>query len=165
MDTDIRKTQLTQPISLPEPDKMEIWFQELIGTIKVHELQLSTQTASSEIQNLYSKLIGGNFEDIYHKSKEDGNKYFIGKLVLDYLLLIKEIPVTLALSFSGSKVLAWAEIDDEREDLEDFLLMSEAEVNAKYSAYGYDLTTTIVEKSDSLEVPSHYSPIAISAGI
>ena len=53
-------------------------------------------------------------------------------------------------------VLVWAEINDDDEQMEDKLILSEAKINAKYHLYGFDMESTIVETSDKLPVPNHY---------
>jgi hypothetical protein len=35
--------------------------------------------------------------------------------------------------------------------------MAEADVNAKYHKFGYDLTSTILESNDNLSIPGHYA--------
>jgi hypothetical protein len=86
----------------------------------------------------------------------------IKSLVLDYLTRLKTLdrhPEKLALGLSDSKIMIWAEIEDDDEELEDQLLILEAKMNAIYNENGFYVNSTILEKSDRLPVPSHYQTI------
>ena len=91
-------------------------------------------------------------------SKMNANQHFIKNVIVEYLQEIsKKLPIRLAFDLDDSEVLVWAEINDDDEEMENFLLLAEAKVNANYHKYGYDLTSTIVEVRDGLSIPNHYS--------
>lgn len=86
------------------------------------------------------------------------HQFFIPKILFDYLSLVrKDMPLKLAFDMSGSEILIWAEIEDDNFEMEHKLILSEAKINAMYHEYGYDLTSMIVEKSEHLNIPKHYS--------
>jgi hypothetical protein len=63
----------------------------------------------------------------------------------------------LGLSYADSKIFVWAETkEDDDEETEDILLRIEAKITFKYFPKGFNLISTIVEKSDKLSLPNHY---------
>lgn len=105
---------------------------------------------------MYEKLTAISRE-IAPLNSEKARKYFIRRILLDYFAEFTKKPsLKLALDLNQSGVLVWAEIENDDDATEDFLLMAEATVNAKYHSFGYDLTSTIVEQRDHLKVPNHY---------
>jgi hypothetical protein len=136
---------------------LEAWFDDFVSTLRTHQVQLETNTASKEVENLYSSLLSGDVETVFKTNKETAQKFFVGKIILEYLnLLGNDFPQKLAFDHNDSEVLVWAEIEDDREDLEKKLIIAEAKINAKYHEYGFDMSTTIVENSDAHDVPNHY---------
>ena len=63
------------------------------------------------------------------------------------------------MDLSDASVLVWAEIADDDELMEDQLRLAQAKINAQYSQYGFYLSSTIVEESDCMPIPSHYQPL------
>lgn len=147
------------PIDEIGDSQMSMWFNNLVSKIRVDELSIETNTASTEVSDFYSLAMNGNIEDLLLFNREGANKYFIAHMLYEFVSLLKESPVELAFSFSGNNVLAWAKTKDNDEATENMLYMSEAEVNAKYSDKGYSIVATVVEESDNLSTPPHYSPI------
>ena len=136
---------------------LEAWFDDFVGTLRTHQLQLETKVAPKEIQELYEPFFTGNFNHFFKQSKERAQEFFVKRIIMDYLkLLDKDFPLKLAFDHNDSEVLVWAEIEDNREDIEKNLILAEAKINANYHEYGFDMNTTIVEKSDAHDVPNHY---------
>lgn len=137
--------------------EVEAWFDDVIATLRAHQLQLETDTAELNTKNFYEKLFGANENDLAHFSKAMAQKHFIPKIIMDYLhLLAGEKPLKMAFDYNDSEVLVWAEIKEGDTELERKLLKAEAVVNAKYHNFGFDMETTIVEHSDHLPIPNHY---------
>lgn len=137
---------------------IEIWFDNFIATLRTHQVQLETQTADSELKKFYETILGGNADELAHLGKTAAQKYFIPRIVVDYIKLIAtNKPLKLAFDFNDAEVLVWAEIKDGEEELEKALLKAEAYINSKYHSYGFDMESTIVESSDNLNVPNHYT--------
>jgi hypothetical protein len=138
----------------------DAWFDEFIAAIRTHQLQLETNTAPEGLKKIYDVVIHGSDNDLAVLSKASANQHFIKKVIVGYLQEIsKNMPIKLAFDLDDSEVLVWAEIKDDDEEMENFLLLSEAKVNAEYHKYGYDLTSTIVEVRDKLSIPNHYSAL------
>lgn len=137
---------------------IETWFDNFIATLRTHQVQLETQTADTELKKFYEAILGGNVDELAHLGKTAAQKYFIPRIVVDYIKLIaSNKPLKLAFDFNDSEVLVWAEIKDGEEKLEKALLKAEAHINSKYHSYGFDMESTIVESSDNLNVPNHYT--------
>lgn len=144
----------------------EAWFDELLAAISTHKYMLENSLADQELKDFYSTLMGNNVDTIAHQGKAYAQKHFVARVLVDYLSLLNKqncIPEHLAFDVNDSELLVWAEINDDNEQLEKQLILAEAEINAKYHNYGYDITSMIVEKSDRLSIPNHYSPFSFQA--
>jgi hypothetical protein len=136
----------------------ELWFDEFIAALRAHQVQLETNTANAELKKFYETIFSGNADELAHLGKASAQKHFVPRIILDYLNMIAlSYPRKLAFDFNDSEVLVWAEINDNDELLEKALLKAEAFINSKYHNYGFDMETTIVEASDTLAVPNHYT--------
>jgi len=135
----------------------QVWFDELIATLRTHELQLETDTASPEMKNMYAIFMGNNLDEMFKVNKSTTQQYFVQKIVVEYLKQLDQtLPLKLAFNFNDSEVLVWAEIEDNDEKQEKALANAEAKINATFHPYGFDMESLIVEKSDNLPVPNHY---------
>lgn len=149
------------PIPIEDNKKKEsekqAWFDELVATIRSHQLQLESNTASPELEKLYESIFSGSADELVKQNKQIVQMHFIPKIIFEYTKLIKDsMPITLAFDFNDSELLVWAEINDDSFHQERELILSEAKINAKYHDLGFDMKSTIVECSDNLEVPNHY---------
>lgn len=139
--------------------KSDQWFEKLMHSIEADKILMDTKTADPEKAQFYHKMIDGNHREMVHSVYEMGIKYFVSEIVNEYInnLKIKKVqPLNLAFDLSDSQVLVWAEINDDDESTENILILNEAKVNAKYSDFGFSLSSTIVENGDNIPVPSHY---------
>lgn len=154
----------TREIVNNEKELMQKWFDDLVSSIRVDQLQLETNTASAEKETFYNNFISGNHIENMAEMRSITSKTFIEELVFFYLKELKLRAVhleKLAFVLSDAKVLVWAEINDNDDSNEDNLLLSEAKTNAHFSKYGFHVSSTIVEESDSLEVPPHYQKVTL----
>lgn len=145
-------------------EKQNMWFDELIGVIRAHELQLETGVASQEVIDHYEIMMSGSDDETAAYGKFLSLKYFVPRILRKYINTISESAslttlTNLAFSYSDSEILAWVEIPEEREDLERILILAEAKVNSLYHKHGYTLSSMIVEECDNLEIPEHYIPL------
>jgi len=94
--------------------------------------------------------------------RESTSMNFIKELMVDYMKELQthnKLPLKLAVALSDSKIIVWAEVDDNDEETEDALLLTEAKINSKYFQYGFYINSTILEKSDNLSIPPHFQTI------
>lgn len=136
------------------------WFDSFIGTLRAHEMQLETQTATPQVQSLYQNLLSGNVENVVLAGKQQAKEFFVTKIIVEYVSEIQNIPLSkLAFDHNDSEVLVWIQISDDDIESENKLILAEAKVNAKYHDFGYHICSVIVETSDELPVPNHYKII------
>jgi hypothetical protein len=148
---------MVDTVNINETSKLEAWFDDFIATLKSHQVQLETSTASAELKHFYETLFGGNPDDIAKMNKQLIQQHFVRRIVVDYLDFLKgNEPLRLAFDFNDSEVLVWAEIENDSWVKERALLKAESFVNAKYHNYGFDMETTIVEANDLQSIPNHY---------
>lgn len=145
------------PTLEPVKTSLDPWFDDLVSTLRAHQVQLETETASPAVQQIYSVLLSGNYDEMARLNKITAQKHFVSKIIFEYIQLLGvQQPRKLAFDFNDSEVLVWAEINDDDEVMERFLILAEAKINARYHAYGFDMTTMLVEACDESPVPNHY---------
>lgn len=138
--------------------KNEQWFDELVGLIRTHEVELETNTATNEVKEFYNNAIQGNIDDMVLFNKKLSQKHFVAKIIWDYInILGKQLPLKLAFDYNDSSVLVWAEIAENNFEVEKRIILAEAKINANYHKYGFAMSSTIVENCDNLKIPNHYT--------
>lgn len=150
------------PSQLQRKDEIDNWFSQFIDHLKADHFLLSEGVANRQTSNFYNDLIFGDKTAVVANLRKSSTLYFIENIIKDYLKelnLFTQKPRKLALALSDSKILVWAEIEDEDEQTEDALLIAEAKVNGLYYQHGFYLSSTIIEKSDNLQIPQHYQKI------
>lgn len=151
-----------QNIAVPPSNKQDQWFESMINSIKVDQIQIQTNTASEEKTRLYNNLMEGKHSEMFSDMRNISSQFFIEELVKEYISELNSRNVQtnqLAFELSDAKVLVWAEINDFDEKSEDGLILAEAKTNALFSNYGFYISSTIIEKGDNLSIPPHYSSI------
>ncbi len=137
------------------------FIESLVAHVRSDQIQIETQTSSPAIENFYSSIFSRDLDQLAKINIDNSNLYFIGKIIADYVgCLTTEYnynPEKLAFFFDNSTVLVWAQIKDDDTESERFLILAEAKVNGKYFQYGFQIDTTIVEESDRISIPNHYT--------
>lgn len=134
-----------------------VWFDDLISTLRLHELQFDTGTLPEGLKKLYAVFISGNLDEMFRWNKAAAQEFFVKKIIIEYLQLLGDrLPNKLAFDFNDSEVLVWAEVADNDHSMESLLTKAEAKINAKFHPYGFDMESMIVECGDKLPVPNHY---------
>jgi hypothetical protein len=143
-------------------ETVRAWFDDFMAQLAADQLQLETNTATPEKEAFYKQMASGNADETNQMSRAQSSMYFIKNLIIAYIKELharKRMPAKLAMDLSDAKVLVWAEIKDDDEATEDAMRLAEAKINAQFMNYGFHLSSTIVEESDFLSVPSHYQVI------
>ncbi|MEQ8423498.1 MAG: hypothetical protein RIA63_02235 [Cyclobacteriaceae bacterium] len=144
-------------IETPQQSTIEAWFDNLIATLRAHQIQLETDTANSEQKKFYEAIFAGNADEVAHLGKRGAQQHFVSRIIIDYVKIIADAkPLKLAFDYDDSEVLVWAEINNGDLEQEKNLLRAEAIINSKYHGFGFDMETTIVEAGDRLLIPNHY---------
>jgi hypothetical protein len=145
---------------IKKESNLKKWFDDLVSTIRKDQLLIETGTASKEVRTMYEFLSKADQDELHENIRTTNSHYFIKKLVLDYIHEVKlrgKNPEKLALQLSESRILVWAEIKDDDEETEDALLLAEAKINSKYNHVGFNISSTILEKSDNFKIPEQFS--------
>lgn len=146
-------------------NKTQEWFDNVVNNLRYDQTLLENDLLEDEKTKVYKTMMSGNQDMIHSMAKDTSFAYFIMNMVNKYfkeLIQTNKKPNKIALELSDSKVLVWAEIFDDDEEMEDALILAEAKLNAEYSKYGFNIASTIVEESDQLIIPAHYKEVAIS---
>ncbi|MBA3898683.1 MAG: hypothetical protein H0X62_00500 [Bacteroidetes bacterium] len=160
----------TSAVEKPSISSHEQWFDNFISNInegiKVDKRELEDGDASTEKRSFYQSLITGDTVSALSISRNSISQVLFQNIILDYLstLPIEKIKTSvnkLALDLSTNKILIWIEIKDDSQETENELLRAESKINAKYySKSGICIDSTIIEESDRLSTPPHYSEIS-----
>lgn len=138
------------------------YFNNFISELRTDELSLKTGVASEDKVKKYNIYSKGTPKEIARYNVSSNSLELIKDLIVDYMKSIKQFnanPTKLAFDWSVNKLRVWAEIKDNDETTENALILSEAKANALNKNYGVYVTTTIVEDSDKLNIPPHYTSI------
>jgi hypothetical protein len=111
----------------------------------------------------YQNAMAGNYEEVFKKIRFEASQLLIEKLVKSFLFELSNkqaIPEKLAFSSTPATILVWAEINDNDVRAEDGILLTEAKVNAYARQYDFSFDTMIVEKSDCIPLPAHYTQVS-----
>jgi len=149
---------ITASPATSDVDDLNDWFDDMVRTIGVERLQYNSGTLPKDKEDSYRAFAKGEFDRSWgNKTSRIVHKEFIAELLWDYLNSINEfIPKKLAFDLRNSKVMVWAEIETENEDLEDRFYLTEAKLNSEFEKFGYCIDTIVVREDDSLKIPAHY---------
>jgi len=163
-------SQITPPkhqgsLQSPSNETISHWFDKLISDVSVDRLMMETKTAPSVTEKFYLNAINEDHDATNNFLREQSTKYFVSQLLQDYFKELKSFnsfPQKLAFDLSDAKILVWAQIKDNDELTEDALILSEARANSKYNDHGFYISSTIIEESDHLPIPSHYHVLQLN---
>lgn len=146
-------------------DDYDTWFSHFISHIKADQIQLSSGIASKDKKEFYEELMSNNITKMFQRMDKEKHRIITQDVILNYIneLIINRKTKVCKLAFdsksSGLKI--WAVIEDDDELAEKNLILAEAEANFFAQKYNYFLSTTIVEKSDNLNIPSQYQQLKL----
>lgn len=141
------------------------WFDEMVAHLRYDEQLFHNDIMDDDKKEFYNVMMDGNVEAMSSIVRNQSSTYFITRLIKDYfkeLISSKKTPKRIAVELSDSKVLVWAEIYSNDEEMENALILSQAKINAQYSKFGFNISSTIVEDCDNLQIPNHYKSIPIT---
>lgn len=135
------------------------WFNELVSQIRVDELNLAAGTAPAEVTNMYNAMFTGDVMAIHNIQSGIIARHFIKKMLAEFykeLLVRGAQPLELYVDYTSNMLLVWSIINDNDQDAEDAIYLSEAKLNSIYAQNGFSVDTIVFEKSDSIPVPNQY---------
>ena len=146
-------------------EQISCWFDKIIAHFEADKFIMQHNLAPQETKQLYTSLISGNIDTLLTEFRAQSATYFAKNMVVDYvstLLNTQHLPLQLAFSVAHNKVFIWATIKENDELTEDTLIEAEGRVNAQYYDTGFNISTTLVEDCDAMNIPSHYITIPIN---
>lgn len=149
-------------IQANQSENIDQWFSQFIDHLKVDHFLLQTNSATEEKKEFYKAVMSGDEILLASQVRNTSSKVFVKRIIFEYLQELKsnnKMPLKLAFGISDSKILVWSEVNDNDEETEDALFLTEAKINGKYHKYGFYLNSTIVESSDKMSIPNHYQNI------
>ncbi len=145
--------------------KITTWLESVMHDMQVEKLKHEGNVLNEKTKKLYSELASGELQTITSMMQSQANDYYRKNITigfLDKVINSPEIDLTkLGVNYSQNSVLIWAEIKDNDSKTERELILLKADLNAKYSSFGYRTSITIVENSDCLSIPSNYKQLAL----
>ncbi len=89
-----------------EKTQTESWFDSIVATLRAHQVQLETDTASDEITSIYNTLMHGDTDTLLFQNKLGIQRHFVSQILLEYIKqLSKQLPEKLAFDFNDASVL------------------------------------------------------------
>lgn len=140
------------------------WFDDMVANLRVDQLSMQTCVLEKQKKELYEAMIKGDVNFTHNYALKSSSAFFIKNLINSYLIELIErqrVPNRLAFDLSNSKILVWAEINNDDECTERALILSAAKANIDFAQYGVHISSTIVEERDGLRIPSQYKEITI----
>lgn len=151
--------------TIQKADALSEWFDKVSFDVHLEKTKHEAGAMPDKLKALYTELMNGEINLLAEHSQQVANNYYRKKIALDYLDNLIKIDCNLnqlAINYNMNSVLIWSVIEDDDEQSEDCLIMLQAKLNAMYQDKGYRISTTIVEKSDPIPMPSHYREIKIT---
>lgn len=135
---------------------------DVVSTIKSHQLMLNTGMLDDAKVRLYDNLRKGRFDEIKNEAYNRYQEEFLQKVLIDYIFEVNALekkPDKLLINVTKHSIMVWGIIDFEDEDLENSLYLKEAEINARNTKLGINVMTKIAYKEDHLDIPKEYIEI------
>lgn len=142
-------------------EKTEGWFNEFIHSLEVKKLTYSSNALSKEDQSFFESMATKSNDQLLEDMLITTQKHYFTKILGEFFHVMLEqrksnMPNKVALDHKGKQIMAWFEIPNGDEQLEDNIFIAEAVVNSKFSKTGFSISATVVEQEDRLNVPGHY---------
>ncbi len=138
------------------------WFGNLIDSLKQDWKMFEMGIAPEEKARFFNAAINNDMDELSKLSLAQSSRHFITRILISYIEEMNERkcqPLNIAFDLNDSEVLVWAVINDDDDVMEDMLWLSEAKVNSMFYDSGFNISTTIIEKSDNINLPPHYKTV------
>ena len=144
----------------------EKWFDNLVATIRAHQIQIESGIADDGLKQIYTAFINRDMDKIHESARETSTRYLISKMLFTFFENMKKpghLPLELALQLSGNGINVWAVVNDDDEKTEREIILSAAKTNADFHDLGLRIDTTILEKSDNFPIPNQFQKVIFHA--
>lgn len=136
------------------------WFDEFIAQLRVEQVKLDANISSKETEAFFNALVNDDVTVAVQQASAGLHKKMTFFIITDFLVELlnkrKTKVSNLAFDLSGQEVLIWAVVKDDDEKAERDIFLAESAVNAKYDEMNYNISVTVIEESDNIDIPSQY---------
>lgn len=148
-------------------DKTENWFNDFIHSLEVKKLTYSANTLSKDDQSFFEGMATKSNDQLLEDMLITTQKYYFTIILGEFFNMLFEkrksnMPNKIGLDHKGKQIMAWFEIPNDDEQLEDTIFIAEAVVNSKFANTGFSISATVVEEEDRLEIPGHYHMLELN---
>lgn len=146
-------------------DQMSVIFNSVISKVQEEENHYYIGILPAEREKMWKEMFAGTIMDAAIRTNRSSTEFILTNLVVDYFKSLKEEPnahpLKVALHLSNREVLVWVVIPDDQDEIESSFYRIEAKMNREYRTLGFSISTTVVEESDGLSIPSQYKEISV----
>jgi hypothetical protein len=142
-------------------EKTENWFTDFIHSLEVKKLTYSSNTLKKEDQFFFEGLATKSQDQLLEDMMITSQKFYFTKIISEFFNVLlnqkkSRMPKKIAFNHKGKQIMAWFEISNGDEIIEDNIFIAEAIVNSNFENSGFSISATVVEEEDNLEIPGHY---------
>lgn len=142
-------------------DATNNWFEKTINELAADQLTYETNTIRPQTKEMYERMATGKIDEVMLQLTESLQQYYFREILgrfFNELFNVRKSkkPNKLAFDYKGKQIMIWVEIPDDDQKMEDTIFMAEATANYNFRNTGFNLSATLVEESDHLEIPPHY---------
>jgi hypothetical protein len=165
-----RSVMCSQTFSPSECYDFKPWFVNLIDILKSRFSQQKNQLINihKEESDIAFSHVVEDYSTAMHQSRIASQKFFttqILKVYIDEIHSLTNMPDLIGLAIGHNEILVWCQINDDDDEMENNLFLAEAKANADQTNSGISISTTIVERSEIISIPSHYKLLLDNAVI
>lgn len=141
-------------------EKAHEFFSDMVTKLNVTEFLYNNKGLSDQEYRMWTAAINKNLEPMMLANRVATNVACANKAFEEFMLALraeKDVKLRkLAVDISRSKLLVWAEVEDDDDSSMRSVLYADSVANLKMEDLGFSVSATVVEKSDCVPVPSHY---------
>lgn len=140
---------------LKEPNHQQ-WFDEMVATLRSHELQLETGLASKELAKFYETLRGGSELQLAQLAIEQGERVVVLNLILSVLNALSEFEVKeVWLNLSQKTLNVWVKTEVKDRAVYRSIINAIAKVNAAIEEIDYFIDVFVIQNR-TIAPPKNY---------
>lgn len=141
---------------LKEPNHQQ-WFDEMVATLRSHELQLETGLASKELAKFYETLRGGSELQLAQLAIEQGERVVVLNLILSVLNALSEFEIKeVWLNLSQKTLNVWVKTKGRSTEIKKAIILKIAEINASIIESDFFVDEYIVSDKEVITPPKNY---------
>lgn len=140
---------------LKEPNHQQ-WFDEMVATLRSHELQLETGLASKELAKFYETLRGGSELQLAQLAIEQGERVVVLNLILSVLNALSEFEIKeVWLNLSQKTLNVWVKTEVKDRAVYRSIINAIAKVNAAIEEIDYFIDVFVIQNR-TIAPPKNY---------